>query len=220
MAIFATVVGFVWFYEGVDHIGATRAGLFINLVPICAVLLAFLILGEPLTLSLAAGAALVLSGVYLTNRVPPVAQARLTKCRHPAIFLEALASSRYAGCVAWSMRLDRDVWPPQEDGYETACVFAEGSGYRRWLGSSRSLGPCTSGHRRICGTSHLRHECPVHCDRGAKGRCPERDASSRCVRHSRTPFQPVLLSGSATRSIAPFHSDGQASGGCHRSGCP
>lgn len=74
MAVFATVVGFVWFYEGVDRIGATRAGLFINLVPICAVLLAFLLLGEPLTVSLAAGAALVLSGVYLTNRVPAPVQ--------------------------------------------------------------------------------------------------------------------------------------------------
>ncbi len=74
MAVFATVVGFVWFYEGVNRIGATRAGLFINLVPIFAVLLAFFILGEPLTFSLAVGTALVLPGVYLTNRVPAPAK--------------------------------------------------------------------------------------------------------------------------------------------------
>lgn len=68
LAVFGTVIGFVWFYEGVKLIGTTRAGLFINFVPISAVILAALILGEPITWSLAVGAALVLSGVYLTNR--------------------------------------------------------------------------------------------------------------------------------------------------------
>jgi drug/metabolite transporter (DMT)-like permease len=68
LAVFGTVLGFVWFYEGVKLIGPTRAGLFINIVPISAVVLAFLILGEPITWSLAAGTILVLSGVYLTNK--------------------------------------------------------------------------------------------------------------------------------------------------------
>jgi len=76
MAIFATVIGFVWFYEGVKHIGATRAGLFINLVPIFAMLLAFFVLGETVTPSLGAGALLVLTGVYLTNRGALVAPGR------------------------------------------------------------------------------------------------------------------------------------------------
>jgi drug/metabolite transporter (DMT)-like permease len=62
------VLGFVWFYEGINQIGPTRAGLFINFVPISAILLAFLILGEPLTLSLLFGTLLVSTGVYLTNR--------------------------------------------------------------------------------------------------------------------------------------------------------
>jgi drug/metabolite transporter (DMT)-like permease len=69
LAVCGTVVGFVWFYEGVRLIGATRAGLFINFVPISAMILAFLMLREPITWSLAVGALLVLSGVYLTNRV-------------------------------------------------------------------------------------------------------------------------------------------------------
>jgi drug/metabolite transporter (DMT)-like permease len=69
LAVFGTVIGFVWFYEGVKLIGTTRAGLFINFVPVSAVILAFFILKEPITWSLAAGAVLVLSGVYLTNRV-------------------------------------------------------------------------------------------------------------------------------------------------------
>jgi len=73
MAVFATVIGFLWFSEGVKEIGATRAGLFINFVPVFAVLLAFLLLDESLTRSLGIGAALVFSGVYLTNKRPPSA---------------------------------------------------------------------------------------------------------------------------------------------------
>ncbi len=74
LAIFGTVLGFVWFYEGIQRIGPTRAGLFINFVPISAVVLAFLLLREPMTWSLAVGAVLVLCGVYLTNRRPGVAR--------------------------------------------------------------------------------------------------------------------------------------------------
>jgi drug/metabolite transporter (DMT)-like permease len=67
LGFFGTVVGFVWYYEGIKAIGPVRAGLFINFVPISAVLLAFATLGEPLTLSLLIGAVLVSSGVYLTT---------------------------------------------------------------------------------------------------------------------------------------------------------
>lgn len=69
LAFFGTVVGFVWYYEGIKKIGPTKAALFINFVPASAVLLAFLILAEPITLSLLIGTILVTSGVYLTNRI-------------------------------------------------------------------------------------------------------------------------------------------------------
>jgi drug/metabolite transporter (DMT)-like permease len=67
LGFFGTVLGFLWYYEGIKRIGPVRAGLFINFVPISAVFLAFLILDEPLTLSLLIGAVLVSSGVYLTT---------------------------------------------------------------------------------------------------------------------------------------------------------
>jgi drug/metabolite transporter (DMT)-like permease len=79
MAAFATVIGFVWFYEAVKRVGATRAGLLINLVPIFAVLLAFVLLKEPITASLGIGAAMVVSGVYLTNQTPASGQAPATR---------------------------------------------------------------------------------------------------------------------------------------------
>ncbi|MHC4565703.1 MAG: DMT family transporter [Planctomycetota bacterium] len=70
LGIFGTVIGFVWYYQGVERLGPTKAGLFINFVPIFGILSAFLILREQVTFSLAIGAVLVISGVYLTNRNP------------------------------------------------------------------------------------------------------------------------------------------------------
>ena len=67
LGIFGTVLGFVWYYQGIEKIGPTRAGLFINFVPLSAIILAFLILNESITWSLAAGTVLVIAGVYLTN---------------------------------------------------------------------------------------------------------------------------------------------------------
>jgi drug/metabolite transporter (DMT)-like permease len=72
LGVFGTVIGFVWYYQGVERIGPTKAGLFINFVPISAILCAFFILREPITLSLAVGAVLVISGVYLTNKITKI----------------------------------------------------------------------------------------------------------------------------------------------------
>jgi drug/metabolite transporter (DMT)-like permease len=70
LGIFGTVLGFVWYYQGIAAIGPGRASLFINFVPVSAIALAWLILDEPLTPSLLAGALMVGAGVYLTNRLP------------------------------------------------------------------------------------------------------------------------------------------------------
>jgi len=67
LGVFGTVVGFVWYYEGIRALGPTKAGQFINFVPVSAVILGFLILGETITSSLVLGAAFVVTGVYLTN---------------------------------------------------------------------------------------------------------------------------------------------------------
>ncbi len=63
-----TVLPFLWYYEGVKALGAARASQFINLVPPMAVAESVLLLGEPFTPSLAAGAAFVVAGLYLTNK--------------------------------------------------------------------------------------------------------------------------------------------------------
>ena len=68
LGFFGTVLGFVWYYQRIKMIGPTRAGLFINFVPVSAIILAFFILDEPITVSLFAGTILVVTGVYLTNK--------------------------------------------------------------------------------------------------------------------------------------------------------
>jgi drug/metabolite transporter (DMT)-like permease len=79
LGVFGTVIGFVWYYQGIKSIGPSRASLFINFVPISAIVLAYLILSEPVTLSLAVGTVMVLAGVWLTNR--PVATASIKPAR-------------------------------------------------------------------------------------------------------------------------------------------
>lgn len=68
LGFFGSALGFVWYYEGIKVIGPSRAGVFINIVPISSILLAHWILHEPIDASLVGGAALIMIGVYATNR--------------------------------------------------------------------------------------------------------------------------------------------------------
>jgi drug/metabolite transporter (DMT)-like permease len=68
LGVCGTALGFIWYYQGIAAIGPARSGVFINLVPVSAVAMGGLILGEKIDPSLAAGAGLVLGGVWLTNR--------------------------------------------------------------------------------------------------------------------------------------------------------
>ena len=63
-----TAVGFIWYYQGIRTIGPVKAGHFINFVPLSAIILAYLILKEPVTLSLLVGTILVISGVITVQR--------------------------------------------------------------------------------------------------------------------------------------------------------
>ncbi|MFV0422672.1 DMT family transporter [Oleidesulfovibrio sp.] len=68
LGVFGTVVAFTWFYQGVKQIGASRAGVFINFVPVSAIILAAVLLNEPIPSSLLGGALVVATGVIMTNR--------------------------------------------------------------------------------------------------------------------------------------------------------
>ncbi len=72
LGLFGTVIGFLWYFQGIQEIGPSRASVFINFVPVNGVLLATLILGEPLNLSLLGGGLLVVCGAYLANAPKPL----------------------------------------------------------------------------------------------------------------------------------------------------
>ena len=67
---FSTALAYIWFSDGVRVIGPARTAVFINLVPVVAIALGVLLLGEELEDSMVTGAALVLSGVFIINRAP------------------------------------------------------------------------------------------------------------------------------------------------------
>ncbi|GFO62135.1 DMT family transporter [Geomonas paludis] len=69
LALLGTVVGFVWWYQGVGRIGASRAAVFVNLVPFFGALQAALFLGERVVLPQLVGGMLVVAGVYLGSRI-------------------------------------------------------------------------------------------------------------------------------------------------------
>jgi len=68
LGVFGTAVAFVWFYDGVKVLGPARTAVFINLVPVAAVTLGVLLLGEPLEMSMLSGGVLVILGVFIINR--------------------------------------------------------------------------------------------------------------------------------------------------------
>lgn len=70
LGLLGTALAFTWYADGVKQIGATRAGIYINLVPVFAVLQGALLLGERLGPPSLLGGLLVLAGVLLTTVDP------------------------------------------------------------------------------------------------------------------------------------------------------
>jgi len=66
LGLLATALAYYWYYRAVNTIGATRSAIFINLVPLFALLLGVILLNEKLHISLLIGGAMVIAGVCLT----------------------------------------------------------------------------------------------------------------------------------------------------------
>jgi drug/metabolite transporter (DMT)-like permease len=67
LAIGPSLVSQIFYMRGVELIGPGRAGLFVNLVPVFAAILAVLILGETFAIYHAVALALVLAGIALAE---------------------------------------------------------------------------------------------------------------------------------------------------------
>jgi drug/metabolite transporter (DMT)-like permease len=68
IAVFPSFLAQIFYLRGVDLIGPGRAGVFINLVPVVAAALAVALIGEPFAPFHAAALALVIGGIWLSQR--------------------------------------------------------------------------------------------------------------------------------------------------------
>lgn len=69
MAVFASVLGYLFQLIAIQRIGAPKAAIFINLVPVFTIIQSQLILGESVGWFKIFSAAVIIAGVYLTTRV-------------------------------------------------------------------------------------------------------------------------------------------------------
>lgn len=68
LGLAGTTAGFLFYLRGIQQLGASRASIFINLVPVFSVLSSALYLHEPVTGPTIAGGLLAIGGVRLLNR--------------------------------------------------------------------------------------------------------------------------------------------------------
>lgn len=68
LAALPSVAGYMIFYYAMTHLPASRVAAFSYAQPVIAAAAGLAVLGEPITATVAAGGALVLAGVWLTNR--------------------------------------------------------------------------------------------------------------------------------------------------------
>lgn len=62
----ASIATLLW-NKGIERVGASRAGIFMNAVPVSTMLLSAVLLGEKITLNQILGSAMVIIGVYLNS---------------------------------------------------------------------------------------------------------------------------------------------------------
>jgi drug/metabolite transporter (DMT)-like permease len=67
--IFASIVAFVSWNTAVERVGANKAGIFLNLIPVFAAIFAVLFIGERLAWYQGIGGIFVILGVYISTRV-------------------------------------------------------------------------------------------------------------------------------------------------------
>jgi drug/metabolite transporter (DMT)-like permease len=68
VALFSSVLAYIFWNRGVEQVGASVAGLFVHLMPVFGTILAWLFLGERMHLYHLLGIALILTGIYVTSR--------------------------------------------------------------------------------------------------------------------------------------------------------
>jgi len=80
LAVFASILAFIFFTYSIRHLGINRSNMFVNLIPVFVAIFSFLILGDEINIQKAIGIMIVISGLFLAA----------TKGNSPVLFFKRL----------------------------------------------------------------------------------------------------------------------------------
>jgi drug/metabolite transporter (DMT)-like permease len=68
LAVFASVLAFIFFTYSIRHLGINRSNMFVNVIPVFVAIFSFLILGDKINIQKATGIMIVISGLFLAGK--------------------------------------------------------------------------------------------------------------------------------------------------------
>jgi drug/metabolite transporter (DMT)-like permease len=84
LGIFGSGLAYITYYDALQVLPASQLGVFLNIEPLVTTLLAAPLLGEPITLIVLFGGAIIIMGIYLVNHIPKAARSNLIREIEPA----------------------------------------------------------------------------------------------------------------------------------------
>jgi drug/metabolite transporter (DMT)-like permease len=79
LGILGSGLAYIAYYDALQVLPASQLGVFLNIEPLVTTLLAASFLGEPITLIVLVGGAIIVLGIYLVNRLPRDSKSRETR---------------------------------------------------------------------------------------------------------------------------------------------
>jgi drug/metabolite transporter (DMT)-like permease len=70
LGIFGSGLAYIAWYDALQYLPANQAGVFLYIEPLVTMVMAFLILGEPVTWASLLGGAVIITGVWMVNHKP------------------------------------------------------------------------------------------------------------------------------------------------------
>jgi drug/metabolite transporter (DMT)-like permease len=68
VAFFGQGLAGIWWNKGISVVGASTSAMFMNIPPFIAILVAFIVLGDPIRITQIAGGILIVIGVAVSNK--------------------------------------------------------------------------------------------------------------------------------------------------------
>ena len=130
-----TALAFTWFADGVKRLGAARASVFVNLVPVFAVLQAAVLLDERLALPVLGGGLLVIAGVWLTANFSEKSSMILTQ--EQEMIREAMRTFAQERLAPFAGEWDRNHTFPAAALKELGCTWRARYGRSGRMGRGR-----------------------------------------------------------------------------------